>query len=151
MNASAAILSISPSRPKVHRLPPKPCVSQRQRMTATVLGYVSAARFVFTLSSLALVMLLSALLFSGFFPLPALNQDTPHSATGLIGTVTVSEAIASTIVKDQGIVLTGQNGNRIVGQMMRMSAQPGAGAAAIISEVDKRRGQELLSIVNRTN
>lgn len=121
-------------------------------MMATLLNYGHAARFVFTLSSLALAMMLSALFFSDFSPLAALQQEVKNAPAGLQATVTVSEAIASTVLpQDRGIVLTGQDGNRIVGQMVRMSVQPQSAVAAIISEVDKRRGQELLSIVNRTN
>lgn len=150
MTGHAATLTIPASRPKVHRLPPKACVSHRQRMMATVLNYSQTARLVFTGSSLALALVLSALFFNEFSPLAAIEREA-RNASGLIGTVTVSEAIASTVLaKEQAIVLPGQDGNKIVGQLVRMS-QPGSGASAIISEVDKRRGQELLSIVNRAN
>lgn len=146
MNPYAAALPAA-SRPKVHRLPPRAVQSRRHKAMAAVLSYGNAAKLVFTASSVALVLL--ALFFSQFSPLKSGGETVSVRA------IAVSDAMASAssaVPQSRSIVLTGQDGNKIVGHMAKLSpAQQSSTEPAIISEVDKRRGQELLSIVNQTN
>lgn len=151
MSGLIAISTVA-SRPKVHRLPTRARHSRRHQMMAAVLNYGTAAKFVFTLSSIGLAVILIALFtsrFSWFQNMPVTIEAAitlPHSMLP----VPVSDAAASTpSSRNKTIVLKGQEGT-IVGQMAKMSPQGNAKVeVGAISTVDNHGRQELLSIVNQ--
>lgn len=139
--------SLPLSRPKIHRLPARAPRDYRHRILAAVLSYGNAAKLGFTLSSLALVVVLSALMASRFIPADILNQEiiakTATAATVSVSATAVAESGAAD-TQGKTIILKEKNG-MIMGRMARISpASPSS-----VAEVDNRKGQELLSIVNR--
>jgi hypothetical protein len=130
------------SRPKIHR---PPVVAREEppphRLVAAVLSYGNTARFIFTLSSLVLGFVLLALLVSHSFP-GALKEN-------IVAKADISPSAGSP-PPSETIVLRNEN-DVIVGQMARIASpvQPGPEISTMSSAVDRRKGQELLSIIGK--
>jgi len=112
---------------------------------AAVFNYGYTAKFIFTFSSLALMVVFLGLMASrlptGFL------EEKPEAKMGS-GALT---SAASNVPAGKTIVLKNEN-DIIVGQMARISS-PSAPIADVhsmsASGVDKRKGRELLSIINQ--
>jgi hypothetical protein len=132
--------SLNTSRPKIHRLPTLPAEPRERRLLATVLNYGDTARLIFTLSSVALAVLLVAIVATRFFPVP-LKQNIVASAN----------AEASVLPPSQKTIVLRNENDVIVGQMARISSPslPSPEVSTMSNDVDKRKGQELLSIIGK--
>jgi hypothetical protein len=139
MRASPPVLA-SVSRPKIHRLPGLPQEPRPSRLVNTVLSYGNTVKLAFTVSSVVLVLIFLVLFASRFFP-AALTQDIV--ATASAGTVTASPLEKTIVLRNENQV--------IIGQMARISSPiaPSSEVSTMSSDVDKRKGRELLSIINQ--
>lgn len=139
MSSLTTAISLPASRPKVHRLPPKPGLSPTHSAMMTVLGYGKAAKLLFTFASLAT---LSALLGLAARDISWLGREQAP-------VVERADIAAASGASGSTIVLKSQEGT-IIGQMAKMPPQiQGTVAIGAVSAVDNSQGQELLSIINR--
>ncbi len=140
------------SRPKVHRLPRRAHETRRLQLMAAILSYGNAAKFIFTLSSLVLALVLSVLFLGR--PLALMTSDSAKKPvtiadSGLFSSADAVASAISTASPAKTIILKGDQG-MIIGQMARLSAPAlSSGDISAVSEVDNHREQELLSILNR--
>lgn len=142
-------MAMTVSRPKIHRLP-KQKPAPRHRLAAAVVSYGAAAKLVFTLSSLALALLLVGLIANRFVPPSLFDQEAQSRPVVLTGpAIFEASPAAGGTPRQKAIVIKGQK-EMIVGQLTKIS--PSSAPASEVtarSEVDNRKGRELLSIVNQ--
>ncbi len=146
--STAILASLPVSLPKVHRLPPRPPETRKHQVTAAVMNYGNMAKVAFTVSSFALVIVLSVLFADQLFPTGGLHQDVVVKTAIAVDPISDAEALGfSSAASGKAIVLKEQDGT-IVGQMAKIipSAPP---ADITTSEIDNRKGRELLSIVDK--
>jgi hypothetical protein len=139
----AIITSEPTSRPKIHRPPVLPPEPQKRRTISALLSYGSSMRVFFTASSAVLGAVLALLLASHFLPVGMIAKTPPAHPV-------VADAEAFTQAASKIIVLRDEK-DVIVGQMARLASPvtPLPEVSTMSSEVDKRKGQELLSIINK--
>lgn len=108
------------------------------------MDYGTVAKFAFSFSSVALVIVLSVLFADRMFPTSALHQNV------VVKTAIPVDPTSETDILDseaKPIILKEKEGT-IVGQMAKIvPAAPATDAGT--SEIDNRKGRELLSIVNK--
>jgi hypothetical protein len=140
---SIALSSAPVSRPKVHRPPPLAPVTRKHRVASALVDYGTIAKFAFTISSVGLLLTLGVLFAHRFFP-STLREDVVVKTAIAVAPIADAQADSS---QAKTIVLKEKDG-AIVGQMTKIvPSVPPADIAT--SEIDNRKGRELLSIVNK--
>ena len=133
------------SKPKIHRLPARMPKDRHPVLTA-VLSYGDTAKFIFMMSSLAFITVLSGLLISRFIPAELLHKDIMAQGAATFPSPISDAAAAETMHRAPGkIIVLKEKGDMIIGQMAKISPVDMSASA----QIDTDKGQALLSIVNR--